>query len=216
MAGIQNPAYRPPWLHGLTQGNSKTREGPHDPTVDPRYKSPDSWLEDAEKSMSPDDGDMVSPFAAYCREIARRDYARSTCEKYEQILRVYEEWLAGGAPSVETAGDFSDHLRKLGLARGSLEIYYHVVRGFHESLGQNFRLKFKKRRSLPPYYPWADVERLLAQASAGLSRQTEDVKARNYAVAATLAFTGMRRSEVIKLRVRDVDFGQPVVLVRDG
>ena len=150
------------------------------------------------------------------RYLSRQELAQSTRDRYRQIAESYWRWLGGRAPTVDTALDFIAGLRVQGYRQNSRNVYIHVVRSFHGLLGQKVPLKAKKERLLPDHHEMSDIERLLVQAQKGLRGQTWKVRCRNYALIATMAFTGLRRGEAMGLRVRDLDFGQRFVRVRVG
>ena len=53
---------------------------------------------------------------------------------------------------------------------------------------------------------FGDIEALIAQAKQGFRGHSEEKKQRNAALIETLAFIGMRRSELLGLGVTDVDY----------
>ncbi len=156
----------------------------------------------------------MDPFAAYRAELKRRDLAPSTRQRYSQVLSRHQEWLETQEPSHLLAQEFLAHLREKGYQPWSLLLYYHALQGFFTFLGQPLKLRLRKPRTLPKYYDVGDIERLVAQARRGLPGQTVGQKRRNTALVLTLAFTGMRRSEVLGLRVADIDLRHRLVRVR--
>ena len=127
---------------------------------------------------------MDSSFHLYTRALSRRDLEISTRDRYSQILAAYQVWLNGTAPATETALDYLAELRGRGYQATSVQLYYHVIRQFHDFLGQKVTLKLKKARRLPRYHPAADIERILAQAERGLDHWTHNParRKRNYAM----------------------------------
>ena len=107
-------------------------------------------------------------------------------------------------------------LNERGCSRSTYELYGHVVRDFHRHMGQDLGLKLKRRKTLPPYIPWSQVERLLVQAAKGLQTYSAARRDRNYRACVVLAFTGMRKGELLALRVRDLDFDSRLIHVRQG
>jgi len=91
-----------------------------------------------------------------------------------------------------------------------------VLRQFLIFLGQEINLRLRKPRRLPPYLDRGDFERLLAQAERGLRGQKAWQKQRNKALILTLAYTGMRKGELLRLQVGDIDFERRVILIRQG
>jgi integrase/recombinase XerD len=83
-------------------------------------------------------------------------------------------------------------------------------------MGQPLKLKLRKPVTLPHYYDRGDVEGLIAQAEKGLRGQREAKKRRNRNLILVLAYTGLRKSEQVNLRVDDVDFNRRSITVRQG
>lgn len=63
---------------------------------------------------------------------------------------------------------------------------------------------------------FGDIEALIAQAKQGFRGHSEEKKQRNAALIETLAFIGMRRSELLGLGVTDVDFERLTITIRQG
>lgn len=151
----------------------------------------------------------------YTRELRRRDIERSTRDRYAQISGAYLASLNGRAPTRETALDYLADLIDLGRSDRTYKLHGHVLRDFHRTvLGQDLRLKLKRVKTLPPYVPWSSVERVLAQAERGLRGHSLERRERNYDACAFMAFTGCRRSELLALKVRDVDFERGLIHIR--
>ncbi len=155
-------------------------------------------------------------FEAYHRELIQSDRDPKTIERYWQIITSYRRWLDDKQPDVASAKEFIAHLRDKGYRPKSILLYYHALRLFLEFIGQSLKLKLRKPKVLPPYYDRGDVEGLIAQAEKGLYHQTEKQKQRNKTLILTLAYTGMRRGELLKLLVGDVDFNRRTILIRQG
>ena len=154
----------------------------------------------------------------YSRELRRRiSLSRPSRERYGQIAGAYLSWLDGSEPTRESALDYLADRSDRGYAAKSCELFTHVVRDFHRTvLGENLGLKVKRSKPLPPYYPWSSVERVLAQAERGLRGHSPERRERNYDACAFLAFTGCRRSELLALRVRNVDFERGLIHIRNA
>lgn len=159
---------------------------------------------------------MADSFQAYHEELLRSDRDSKTIARYWQVARSYQRWLGAEQPSAETAKKFIAWLRDNGYRARSVILYYHALKVFHDFIGQPFRLKLRKERTLPPYYDCGDVESLISQARKGLRGQKEWQKKRNEALILTLAYTGMRKSELLNLLVGDVDFNRRVIVARKG
>ncbi len=207
--GAQDPAYRPSWplFRAPADRDHKTPWS---------YTGVPPWLAGDRARWPSDDDVMASPFDRYQRELGRRDLAPTTRSQYRQVLRAYEAFLGPAHPSSEAAGDFLAVLRAQGRAHPTIGRYAVVIGGFHAFVGEAMAYHHRKKKTLPPYHPAEDVERILEQAERGFPKQPERTRYRDYVLIVTLAYTGMRRSEAIKLRSGDVDLRQGVVVVRDG
>jgi len=153
-------------------------------------------------------------FEAYHRELIQSDRDPKTIDRYWQIVASYRKWLGSQRqPSTTTAKEFIAHLRDCGYRPKSILLYYHALRLFLEFLGQPLRLKLRKPKVLPTYYDRADVETLIDYATKARQR-TAAQRRRNHALMVTLAYTGMRRGELLGLLVGDIDFNRRTILVR--
>lgn len=160
---------------------------------------------------------MGTEFDAYRSELALNDLHPRTLAKYRQVLTSYQNWLAGREASPATAKEFLAYLRsEKGYRRKTTDVYYVVVRAFHESRGQPFTLRLRKETVLPPYVGRPEVERLIAQAYQGLRSHTVQMRRRNGAMVQTMAYAGLRRGEILNLRVGDLDFDRRTITVRQG
>ena len=159
---------------------------------------------------------VMEPFAEYRNHLFSRDLDPKTKVRYWQILTRYYQWLGSRSPDAVTAGEFLSWLRNNAYRPRSILLYYHAIRMFLAFLGQEFKIKLRKPKELPLYYGRGDIERLIAQAECGLRGQTPWQKQRNTALILTLAFTGLRRGELLNLTVGDVDFQRRLILVRQG
>jgi len=159
---------------------------------------------------------MADPFEGYSLELAQSDRDPKTKAKYRQIVASYRAWLFGRPPDTTSAKEYLAHLREQGYSPRSLLIYYHALRLFLGFLGQLFQLKLRKPHTLPPYHDRAEIERLISQAERGLYHQTARVRERNKALILVLAYTGLRKSELLDLRVGDIDLERLNLLVRQG
>ena len=153
-------------------------------------------------------------FAEYRQDLALRDIAPLTRAKYLQVLRSYEDWLAGREPTPASASAFLAGLREKGFQPATVGLYYIGIKGFLSFLGMPFKLKLRKHRRLPPHWDDGDIEKLLVQAEEGFPRQSPTVKQRNYCLVLVMALGGLRRGEVCGLRVGDLDFRQKTIRVR--
>lgn len=158
--------------------------------------------------------DMTRIFEAYHRELTQSDRDPKTIVRYWQIISSYQRWLGDNRqPDTASAKEFLSHLRDKGYRPKSVLLYYSALKLFLEFIGQPLKLKLRKPRVLPPYYDRGDVEALIAYAGRARYRSGKQ-RQRNQAIILTLAYTGMRRGELLGLLIGDIDFNRRTILVR--
>ena len=157
---------------------------------------------------------MANLFEVYHKELIQSDRDPKTIDRYWQIATHYQTWLGDREPSVATAKQFLTYLREQGYQPRSVILYYHALRPLFEFIGQPLKLKLRRPKTLPPYHDRGDIEALIRQAEKGLYHETERQRKRNTALILTLAYTGMRKSELLNLLVGDVDFNRRVIIIR--
>jgi len=151
------------------------------------------------------------------REVIRlRHYARSTEKNYLQWTRRFLDYRHKtkrlGAPSVEDVKAFLTRLAMVENVSAAtqnqafcalLMLFREVLRTDMEEMAQTVRAK--RGRKLPTVLSVAEVRALLAFVEPG------------YALMVRLLYgSGLRLSELIRLRVKDIDFDAGLVVVRSG
>ena len=151
--------------------------------------------------------------ADYYTELSFRDIALSTVQKYKQCIRDFLNWLMGDPLSAQAAKMFLAHLRDAGYKPASIQLYYQAIKPLLEFNGIPLKIKIKRPRHLPAYHSAADISSLL---SAVLERHDNwaFLKKRDALIILTLAFTGLRSSEL--LRLRPCDISSDFIFVRHG
>ncbi len=149
----------------------------------------------------------------YLSELSCQDITPSTVKKYRQCLHTYIEWLGFSEPSAQSAKLFLAHLKTEGYKQQSIVLYYHAIKPFLEYRGILLKVKFKKERHLSPYHSRQNISEIL-RAVEDRKDNWKELKERDRLIILTLAYTGMRASELIALRPCDIagDF----VFVRHG
>ncbi len=155
-------------------------------------------LQTAEKELA---------FTQYKLTLKIADLEQATVYRYTECLNTYSKWLDVRLPTLETAKEFLAYLRQQGYAPASVALYYHALRPFHESLGQILKLRLRKNRTLPPYHPPKEIARMLAKS--------EDNKL-HHMILLTLAYTGLRRGELLALQLKDLSFPDRIIRVEKG
>src|SRR5262249_34302862 len=155
-------------------------------------------------------------------------HTRNTIKAYRQHLRVFAEWLAEqGMPDPEVreltptlARRYMYHLDGKGLRPRTritrflpLRSLYQMLVG-HEAVETNPFLEVRLPKKDAARRLLVSDEELVALLEAA-TRQPDPVRvARDHAVLSVLIFCGLRRAELLNLRVSDVDLAGGSLLVR--
>jgi len=147
--------------------------------------------------------EAAAAFHDFVCDLELKDLAPTTLAHYKQQLRTFQEWLDDRPLSPLAARQFLAQLRDRGYASKSLKAYYVPIKALMDHIGLPFAMKFRHERQLPSYHPASEVTALL-QAAAGRTDDWQYLKARDALIILMLAFTGLRRSEIVKLRPCDI------------
>jgi len=142
----------------------------------------------------------------YCEQLAvKKDLAPETISKYKQQLSQFYNWLGARDPSAELASSFVlGELRiNKGYSRATIRSYYAALRPFLYYLEMPFDLKLKKVKRLPRYHTYDEFQRLLAAVEERKDNWAKN-KERDLLIIKTLAFTGLRKSELLRLKCQDI------------
>lgn len=168
---------------------------------------------------------VVRDFALYLE--AERGYSPNTIKAYCYDLRRFFDFIEG--EGVESSVDMVStslvrawvvSMHRRGLSKSSIARRLHGVRSFW-----SFLLRFgyadtdpvrevsipKYERPLPKHLPAEDLEALLEASQRSPSVMCAF---RNYAMMSLLVFTGMRRGELINLKLSDVSLREATVRIR--
>lgn len=168
-------------------------------------------------------GEKVDSLAALVRVMREGNYALRTEENYLQwVVRLMAHGVREGAlPGVSEAEEFlSDLAVKGGVVMGTqkqalnaMAFYLRRVRGFEKVDLRNFR-KARESQKLPVVLSKAEVLRLLDAAEEEARRGG---LARTYALMLQVMYaSGLRVMECVRLRVKDIDFDNGYLVVRQG
>ena len=155
-------------------------------------------------------------FEEYHRELLQSDRDPKTKQRYWEVFTTYHKWLDGRIPDVASAKEYLSHLRETGYKPNSVLLHYHALRLFFDFIGLPLKVKIRKPKLLPKYHDRGDFEAMVKQAELGLYHQTKRMKERNVALILALGYTGMRKSELLNLRVDDIDFGRRLIFIKQG
>lgn len=145
----------------------------------------------------------------YCHQELqiKKDLAPFTISKYKQQLTFFCKWLGEREPSADLAALFLSDLRQQGYSRGSIRLYYAAIRPFLRWRRIEFKLKLKKIKRLPIYHTKEEFDRLVKAISERQDTWAEHTKERDILIVRTLAYTGLRRSELLSLKCQDIKQG---------
>ncbi len=158
------------------------------------------------------EAEATATLRAYIGELEAAQLHPSTVDKYHHCLKAYQDWLCGEPISAQSAKAFLNYLRQKDFSSSTLRAYYHALRPFLAYLGIPLQIKFKKQHRLPAYHSPSEVKAIL-----DVIRQRDDawnkLKQRDVVMVLTLAYTGVRRAELLSLTVRDINFRDRMVRV---
>jgi len=152
---------------------------------------------------------------SYLHFLQNRGLSKSYIDKLSEYLRKYCDWLgntSGNTLSAESAEKFlsrSAHLKPNSRAR-----YATYLKGFLTHLDIPFNVKVKVPRTLPAYIESSDLDRLY-EAVRGKETHKQSIF-RDLTLLKTAENTGMRRSELANLKVKDVSLDKNRIYVRGG
>jgi integrase len=153
--------------------------------------------------------------AGFAHDWIMRDQARSTLKEYERQLRRYR--AATGAQSVSLRDSRAFLLQEAQRSPSSAKLGHRALRAFSKWCANEYDepdvlLKLvKPREAAPTRTPTAtpdDVEKLLKVCDGARWRDRRD-----HALICVLASTGLRRSEVARIRLNDLDLSTGILLV---
>jgi site-specific recombinase XerD len=152
-------------------------------------------------------------FRDFTAELQLRDLNPSTLSLYMQRLRAFQAWLEERPLSANAAKQFLAEMRERGYTQKSVKAYYAPIKSFLEYIRIPLKVKFHHQRHLPQYHPSQDIEALLSAADARTDTWAK-LKERDKLIILTLAYTGLRRSELARLRPCDISTSY--IYVRSG
>lgn len=141
----------------------------------------------------------------YLKRLQFKDLSPNTISKYTLCLRCYEKWLMGERISEDSTQAFLNFLRQKNLSWASVQAYYHAIRPFLADQGIKFQVKFRKRKHLPHYYSPDQVKAVLDIACNRTDRW-KCLAQRDSLMILVFAYTGIRKGELMALRVKDINF----------
>jgi len=140
----------------------------------------------------------------YRQDLELKELAPASIYKYKQQLTSFCDWLGEQQPSSELAKIFLSELRQKGYNRASIHSYYAAIRPFLHWLKIPFNLKLKKIKHLPLYHTKEDFDRLIEAITQRDDAWAAKNRERDILIIKTLAYTGLRRSELLSLRCQHI------------
>lgn len=167
----------------------------------------------------------IEQFVLYLE--AERGYSGLTSRSYRSDLRLFCDWLSQQQPepsleqvSLQTVRGWLVEMKSRGLAGTTIARRVHALRSFWRYLRESeivehdplLKIRLPRReRALPEYLR---AEELRALLDAAQRHPDVLVGIRNYALMATCIYTGVRRGELINLRLGDFDAQAGLLRVR--
>lgn len=154
----------------------------------------------------------VSSFIA---DLEMQDISRHTNITYRSVLQAYRGHLGSYPCNTDNATRYMAALRDQGKAKATLHLHNSVLHNFFQYIGLEFSYKVRPSRRLPAYTPIDAVRSVLAAIS---TRHDNFAcrKERDYLIVLMLAYTGMRRSELTALKIRDIELQPGLINIRGG
>lgn len=161
------------------------------------------------------------------KELCLRNYSPRTIKNYKLCLKIYLQYLTENAsgqtgrgelsqqqvircPNEDNIRDFLLKLKEKGKSSQTINLYLNSIKFFYRNIignRQTINIKFaKKSQKLPIVLTRQEIEMIL-----------ESIENKKHYLMIALAYgAGLRVSELLNLKVRDLDFGQNVTMVRQG
>jgi integrase/recombinase XerC len=158
--------------------------------------------------------ESAAAFRDFTAELELRDLNPSTLSLYKQRLRAFQAWLEERSVSANAAKQFLAEMRERGYTQKSVKAYYAPIKSLLEYIGIPLKVKFHHQRHLPTYHSSHDIESLLSAADARVDCWAKLKKERDRLVILVLAYTGLRRAELARLRPCDI--AEDYIYVRSG
>jgi len=133
--------------------------------------------------------------------------------KYKQQVGSFCDWLGQQEPSADLARTFLFELKRDNYSNASIHSYYAAIKPFLKWLNIEFKMKLRKERHLPQYHAKSELDRLMQAIASRTDSWAKNAK-RDILIVKTLAYTGIRRSELLSLKCQDIASG--FLFVRQG
>jgi site-specific recombinase XerD len=155
----------------------------------------------------------IAQFTSYFDELSLQDITPHYRQQSVQRLNAFRAFLADQPASDYAGRKFLAHLRDQDYQPTTVEAYYHAIKPFLEFIGVPFKVKLKRQRRLPRYHSASQLYSIL-DVIASRNDKWAKVKQRDTLIFLMLAFTGMRKAELLNLRPCDIVNG--FIYIRKG
>ncbi len=147
------------------------------------------------------------------RELKRRNYSPQTIKSYTSALKDYQSFYLGNPLnySEKAVRTFLEKQLEKGLAATTVNLQMNALKFFYREIAQNITAmdnikSAKEEKSLPVILSQNEVQKIL---EVTLNRK-------HYLLLAIAYGAGLRVSEVVALKVGDIDFERNLITVRQG
>jgi integrase/recombinase XerD len=137
--------------------------------------------------------------------------APCTYQAYFLVLEKFRAYLGEFPASEQLAIAF---LNTYKVSPASMVRYTNILRGYLRWLGEDLTFRPRRPKTIPQYVESADVRKLIDCIAAKKTHKKS--AARDILLVQFACLTGLRRSELSSLKVRDILLDQRVVVVRGG
>lgn len=193
----------------------------------PRFGSPNRpRLEIVRPASDALDSRALRLFSSYLHRERRASV--NTIPNYLNDVRQFEQWLAGKALEHATRDDIQNYIRERmdqGLSPRSAQRKLSVFRMFYRLLLDEELITFrptvgvplpKAQKKLPKCLSVEDVERIIGFVTKEKNPNGNRDRVRDKAIVLTLFASGLRASELINLKLADVDLQNGFIRVWNG
>lgn len=146
------------------------------------------------------------------RELIIRNYSPKTKKSYLACLREFFNFMSGNisAPNIEIIKDFLEQKHLKNYAPETVNLYLNAIKFFYRNVIKCFceiDVKFSRRSlRLPVVLAKGDVLKIISS-----------IKNLKHQLMISLAYgAGLRVSEVVKIRVKDLNFLEKIIYVRQA
>lgn len=158
--------------------------------------------------------ESAAAFADYIAELDLQDLTIDYLTACKQRLRSFQTWLDDRPISPNAAKQFLAELRNLGRSQTTIKAYYAAIKPFLAYHNIPLKVKFRRQRHLPTYHPPQHINDLINAADNRTDNWSGHTKERDKLIILTLAYTGLRRSELAHLSPSDIT--ADYIYVRSG